>query len=274
VAFLQLVRVASFFALAVLCAASAACGGPGASAPGVNPERQSETEYDVARDYFFKNQPRLALDHCRWAIELDDQNAKALYFASTIHLSFCTGTLELASPDCRLKEADGYVRRALAVQENFREAKNTLGQILILEQRYPEAVAVLEPLTRDAAFESSYLAWGNLGWAQLLSGDVDRGIESLKNSITEPRFCVGHYRLGIAYERKGDLAAAEQSLTNAISVDAVDCKRLQDAWAARARVRERMGKAADARADFEKCRDLSAETAAGKACSGALARLQ
>jgi type IV pilus assembly protein PilF len=173
-----------------------------------------------------------------------------------------------------LRDAEAYVRRALTAEDDFREAKNTLGQILILEQRYPEAMAVLVPLTRDAAFESSYLAWGNLGWAQVLSGNVNQGIESLKNSITEPRFCVGHYRLGIAYERKGDLAAAEQSLTNALSVDAIDCKSLQDAWGARARVREGLGKTADARADFEKCRDISVETRAGKACVGALARMQ
>lgn len=261
-------------ALLAVIAAVAACSGKGANAPGANPERQSEVEYDVARDYFYKGQPRLALDHCRRAVELDDHNAKALYFASTIHLFFCSGTLELADPDCRLADAEKYVRRALQVQENFREAKNTLGQILILEKRYPEAIAVLEPLTKDPAFESSFLAWGNLGWAQVLAGSLDQGIASLKNAVTEPRFCVGHYRLGVAYERKGDLAAAEQSLTNALTVEAPECKNLQDAWQERAAVRMRLGKLADARTDLEKCRDISSDTPAGKACVQTLARIQ
>jgi type IV pilus assembly protein PilF len=255
-----------------LCAVVSACSGRGASTPGLDPERQSESEYDVARDYFFKNQPRLALDHCRKAVELDDQNAKALYFASAIHLFFCSGKLDLRDPDCRLADAESYARRALNVEPNFREAKNTLGQILILEKRYTDAIAILAPLTKDPAFESSYLAWGNLGWAQVLAGQTDQGIESLKNSITEPRFCVGHYRLGIAYEKKGDLAAAEQSLTNALSVDSPDCKALQDAWQARAEVRQRLTKVTESRADFEKCRDISVETQAGKACADALAR--
>ncbi len=231
-------------------------------------------EYDIARDYFYKGQPRAALDHVRKAIELDDQNAKALYFASTIHLFFCAGKLELADPDCRLADAETFVRRALQVQDNLREAKNTLGQILILEKRYPEAITVLEPLTRDPSFESSFLAWGNLGWAQVLDGRLDQGIESLKNSITEPRFCVGHYRLGVAYEKKGDLAAAEQSLTNALTVEAPECRNLQDAWGERAQVRTKLGKLADARADFQRCRDISNETPAGKACVDALARIQ
>jgi Tfp pilus assembly protein PilF len=250
------------------------CGGKGPNTPGGDPEKQSEAEYDVARDYFYKGQPRPALDHCRRAVELDDQNVKALYFASTIHLLFCSGTLDLRDPDCRLADAESYAKRALNVDPNFREAKNTLGQILILEKRYPDAIGVLAPLTKDPAFESSFLAWGNLGWAQVLNGQIDQGIESLKNSITEPRFCVGHYRLGVAYEKKGDLSAAEQSLTNALAVDAPECKGLQDAWQARAEVRMRLGKLADARTDFEKCRDISVETLTGKSCARALARIQ
>jgi Tfp pilus assembly protein PilF len=262
-----------FFVALTLCAAVPACSGPGPNAPTSSPERQSEAEYDVARDFFYKGQPRLALEHCRRAIELDEENAKALYFASTIHLSFCSGKLQLTDPDCRLADAEKYARRALQVDEKFRDARNALGQILIDEKRYQEAVTLLEPLTKDPAFESSFLAWGNLGWAQVLAGRIDQGIESLKNSITEPRFCVGHYRLGVAYDKKGDLAAAEQSLTHALSVEAPACKGLQDAWEERAQVRLRLGKVADARADFERCRDIAADSLTGKTCVDALARI-
>jgi len=272
VVFLQRVHVGLLTGLAFLLGAAAGCSARGAEAPGANPQRQSQSEYDLARDSFYRGQPRLALDHCRRAIELDDQNAKALYFASTIHLFFCSGKLELRDPDCRLSDSETYVRRALRADPHFREATNTLGQILILEARYPEAIAVLVPLTKDPAFESSYLAWGNLGWAQVLAGRVDEGIESLKNSITEPRFCVGHYRLGVAYEKKGDLVAAERSLTDALTVDSQDCKNLQDAWAARGRVRAARAKVQEGCDDLRACRDLSAETAAGRECVAGLAR--
>jgi Tfp pilus assembly protein PilF len=273
VAFLQLVGRARWLSVAT-AAVAAGCASRGAEAGGANPVRQSEAEYDLARDAFYRNQPRPALEHVRKAIDFDDQNAKALYFASTIHLFFCSGKLELRDPDCHLNEAETYVRRALKVQDTFREAKNTLGQILILEGRYAEAIAVLEPLTKDPAFESGYLAWGNLGWAQVKAGRIDQGIESLKNSITEPRFCVGHYRLGVAYETKGDLPAAEQSFTRALSVDAAECRGLQAAWAERGAVRTRLGRLADAQADFSTCRDLSTETETGKGCVEHLARMQ
>jgi Tfp pilus assembly protein PilF len=267
-----LLAPASVFALCGVCVGVSACSGPGASSPS-SPERQSEVEYDVARDLFYKGQPRLALDHCRKAIEIDDQNAKALYFASTIHLSFCAGKLGLTDSDCRLADAEQFARRALAADAKFRDARNTLGQILIHEGKYTEAIVALEPLTKDPAFESSFLAWGNLGWAQVLAGQVDRGIESLRNSITQPRFCVGYYRLGVAYEKKGDLATAEQNLTSALSVDAPECKDLQDAWEERAQVRVRLAKVADAKGDFQKCRDISADSLTGKKCVEALARI-
>jgi Tfp pilus assembly protein PilF len=250
-----------------------ACSGRNTNSP-VGPERRSQVEYDIARDFFSRGQPRLALQHCRTAVELDDQNADASYFASVLHLAFCDQRpLELGSPDCHLAEAEKYARLTLTINPKYRDAENTLGQILILEKKYPEAIAVLTPLTKDPAFESANLAWGNLGWAQVLAGQVNEGIESLKNAITEPRFCVGHYRLGVALERKGDLAPAEQSLTNALSVEDPKCKDLQVAWEERGFVRMKLGKLPEARSDFARCRDIASDTSAGKACVEALGKL-
>lgn len=250
--------------------AVAACSGRGA--PGAqSPERQSDAEYDLGVDYFHKGNTRVALDHVLKAVELNDENAKALYFASTVYLSFCAGLQGLKAADCRLQDAGKYARLAIKADPRFRDAQNLLGQLLILEHKCPDAIEVLEPLTRDPSFEASYLAWGNLGWAQVCAGQLDRGIASLRNSITQPRFCVGHYRLGVAYEKKNDLALAEQSLTQAVMVDSPDCQSLQDAWQARARVRSKLGKVAEARSDLERCRDLAPESQAGKECATQLA---
>ncbi len=237
---------------------------PGAQSP----ERQSEGEYDLAKEAFYKGDVRESLGHVRKAVELDEENSKALYFAAAIHLSFCVQGTD--SPDCRLADAEGYARRALKVDEHYHDARNLLGQVLILMKRHKEAAAVLEPLTRDMAYTANHLAWGNLGWAQVLAGDVDRGIASLQNSITQPKFCVGHYRLGIAYEKKGDLHQAEESFSRAVSVDAPECRDLQDAWEARGHVRAKLGKDAEAKVDFERCREISRETPTGRMCTRAL----
>jgi tetratricopeptide (TPR) repeat protein len=246
--------------------------GPGGQSP-QSPERQSETEYDLARDLYERGKPREALDHVRRAIELHEENDKALYFAAAIHLSFCAGDRGMADPDCRIGDAEKYAKAAVKANDSFRDAKNLLGQIYILEKRYHEAILVLEPLTRDVAYTDSYLAWGNLGWAQVLDGSVDAGITSLKNSVTQPRFCVGFYRLGFAYERKNELSAAEKSYSDALGVESPDCQALQDAWEARGRARAKLGRPDDAKKDFERCRELSKETATGKACQSALSSL-
>jgi Tfp pilus assembly protein PilF len=251
--------------------AVAACSGHGA--PGAqSPERQSDAEYDLAVDYFHKGQQRVALDHVLKAVELNDENSKALYFASTVYLSFCAGMQGMKSADCRLEDAEKYARLAIKADPQFRDGKNLLGQLLILEKKCKEAIEILEPLTKDPAFEASYLAWGNLGWAQVCADQLDQGIVSLRNAVTQPRFCVGHYRLGVAYEKKNDFAQAEQSLTQAVMVDSPDCQSLQDAWQARARVRLKLGKVTEGRSDLERCRDLAPESQAGKECVSMLAQ--
>lgn len=262
-------------AIVGLVGALVACGPKqGSDAPNAqSPERQAEAEYDIARDLFQKAQPRQALDHALKAVELDDANAKVLYFTSNIYLFFCSTELGFTSPDCRMDDAEKFARRAIKADGGFRDAKNLLGVILLNKGSYGEAIKVLEPLVNDPSYAQSYLAWGNLGWAQVQAGQVDAGIQSLKNSVTQPQFCVGHYRLGVAFEKKGDLGQAEQSLTNALSVEDESCKNLQDAWEARGRVRRAMGKAGEAKVDYEKCREISAKTKTGKECLRVLAQI-
>ena len=237
-----------------------------------NPERQSDAEYDIARDLFQKGNARPALDHVDKAITLNEENDKAHYLRAAILLAFCSGPREFEGPDCRLPEVEKSARAALKANPDFRDAKNLLGQVLINEKKYKEAIAVLEPLTKDPAYVHPHFAWGNLGWAQVLDGQLDAGIASLRNAVTEPRFCVGHYRLGIGLERKGDTALAEQSFTSAVTADP-QCAELQDAWEARARVRLKLGKAAEARQDYEKCAGISKETSAGKNCARELGKM-
>ncbi len=258
----------------VIVLTAGCASGKGSENPGAqSPERQSEAEYDVARDLFQKGQPRAALDHATKATSLNEENEKAHYLVAAIHLSFCSTNRGFEAPDCRLGDVEKAARAAVKANPQFRDATNLLGQVLINQKRYKEAASVLEPLTRDPAYVHPYFAWGNLGWAQVLDGQLDAGIASLKNSVTEPRFCVGHYRLGIAYEKKADLAQAETAFTSALSVPDPQCENLQDAWEARGRVRLRLGKATEARKDYERCREISIETATGKSCVKQLALL-
>jgi len=70
-----------------LSACASANGGEGAK----DPQRMSESEYDVARDLWLsRHSPRQALDHALKAVELDEDNADAAHLVALIYMDFCS----------------------------------------------------------------------------------------------------------------------------------------------------------------------------------------
>jgi Tfp pilus assembly protein PilF len=240
--------------------------GRGASGP--DSERQSDAEYDIARDlYSNQHDPRGALAHLQKAIELNDQNADAFHFQALVYLHFCSAS----EFECRLSDAEVAARRAVKLRPDFREAQNTLGVILIQQKKYDGAIAVLQPLAGDILYQTPSVAWGNLGLAYLEKGQIDNAIEALRRSIAaEPRFCVGNFRLGLAYEKKGDLSAAREAFSRALETDRPECQQLQDAFEARARVYSKSKNCDLAKGDWEKCQRISTDSPAGRRCAASL----
>jgi Tfp pilus assembly protein PilF len=245
-----------------------ACSRTGRGASGPDAERQSEAEYDVARDFLLaRHDPRSALAHAQKAIELNEANADAHHIEALIYLYFCSS----APYDCRLLEAEKAARQAVKLRPDFREAQNTLGVILIQEKKYEEAVQVLDPLAHDMLYQTPWDAWGNLGLAYLENGKIDDAVAALRRSVTvEPRFCVGNYRLGLALEKKGQLDSARQAFSQAVETNRPECQALQDAFEARARVYSKSKNCELAKGDWEKCRDISPDSPAGLRCVASL----
>jgi type IV pilus assembly protein PilF len=247
---------------------SASATGPAAR----DPERMSESEYDIARDLWLRrNQPREALAHALKAVDLDEANAEAAHLVALLYLDFCSQ----GPAQCRLSDAEKHARRALKEKPDFREARNTLAVVLIHEKKYADAVAVLKPLTEDILYQTPENAWGNLGWAYLEQGSFDLAIDALKRSVAaQPLFCVGSYRLGIAFEHKQELTTALEAFTRALETDAPGCNSLQEALVARGRVRMKLGDSDAARTDLDRCVALSGKTAIGKECSSMLQKFK
>jgi type IV pilus assembly protein PilF len=261
-------RWTSAVALAVAASGILACSSRKGSAPGAqDPERQSIAEHDVAVDALLKGNLRAALAHAKKAVELDEKNADAQLLTATVYLGFCTYSPE----ECRLTEAERHARAALKVKPDFREAKNTLGSILIHQRRYDDAIAVLKALTDDMLYATPEIAWGNLGWAYLEKGDVEQAIAALRRSVAvQPQFCWGNQKLALAYEKKSDYRAAEKALSVAIDTNRPECKSFPDALESRARIRQKLGEGEAAREDLERCSKIGAGTPAGKRCTASL----
>ena len=265
------VRLGSSFIGSLLIAACvAACGGREPDAENV---KRGEAAYELAVDAFKRNSMRESLAHVRRALQLDDESANAAYLGSLVMLVFCAD--DASSPDCRYDEAENYVRRSLVLNPELRDARNTLGVVLIHRGKAVEAIGVLEPLARDMLYQSPEKSWGNLGWAYLEAGRAGEAIIALKRSVAaQPLFCVGHYRLGLAFEKQHELEAARQAFTRAVGIEEGACARLQDAFLGRGRVAKALGDTTEARKDFEHCRELAPSTTAGRACVAALLAAQ
>ena len=166
------------------------------------------------------------------------------------------------------------MRTALKLRSDYREARNTLGVVLIHEKKYNEAISVLEPLTQDILYTTPESAWGNLGWAYLEIGRIDEAQQALQRSVAaQPRFCVGYYRLGLVQERKALPEAAIESFTHALQADS-RCAGLQDALLHRAKNYLSIGRTAPARSDLSRCVELSLDSLAGKECAVVLQKLK
>jgi type IV pilus assembly protein PilF len=249
-------------------------GCPASKTPetGGDPERMSLSEYDLARDAWLRQQrPREALAHALKSTELDEHNADALHLVALIYLDFC----RRSPPDCRLTEAERYARAALDERSDYREARNTLGVILIHEKKPAQAIAVLEPLSRDILYQTPENAWGNLGWAYLEAGQLDKAIDALRRSVAaQPLFCVGQYRLGIAHELKGQPRLALEALNRALETKNPRCAGLQAAYAARARVHVKLGQREQAEGDIRRCLELDPKSADGQDCQATRKKLE
>jgi type IV pilus assembly protein PilF len=265
--------VRGLVALALLCAALGACSTrPANLPPGSDPERVSQSEVEIARDAWLRqNQPREGLRHALRAVELDPNNAEAAHLTALLYLDFC----QRSENECRLDQAEKHVRAALKAKTDFREARNTLGVILIHQHRYPEAILVLQELTADMLYSTPENAWGNLGWAQLEQGHLDEAIEALSRAVAaQPLFCVGNHRLGLAFERKGSWLSALDAFTRALQTDHPSCQALQDAEAGRARALVKLERSDEARRSLARCVELGSKTKVGQQCRSILAKLK
>ncbi len=254
----------------VFAAAVPLASGCYASGPTPEEQKQSISEIDLAKDFWLnKRQLRAGLDHALKAVKLDDSNPNAAHLVGLIYLDFCS-----TADECRLEEAEEHVRRALELKEDYREARNTLGVILVHRKAYDDAISVLKPLSEDMLYRTPENAWGNLGWAYLESGSFDEAIDALRRSVAaQPSFCVGNLRLGLAFEKSGRFRESLDAYSMALDTDHAQCRGLQGAVAGRARMLLQLGHEDESRQDLQRCIELDKKSKAGQECRALLEKL-
>ena len=183
---------------------------------------------------------------------------------------YLLGNIRLGRAEYDLAEV--HLRKALSLRGDDRpaakaEAENSLGVLLIHMKKYDEAIALLKAASSQVLNREPWLAMGNLGWAYVENGQYDEAIDVLRRSLFEqPLFCVGRYRLGQAYYKKGDFETARPNLEEAVKESDAGCHMMQEAQHLLGMVYLRLEDDEAALAAFERCSSIDSTSELGVQC--------
>lgn len=114
-------------------------------------------------------------------------------------------------------EAEAELNEAIALRaklgEEYPEAENLLGVVLVDAGRPQEALPHFEKARSNLLYATPYFAEQELGWAYYKLGRVDEARLHLKNAIVaQPDLCGAYAKLAEVEEARGDDAAVQDVL--------------------------------------------------------------
>ncbi|HEX2574193.1 MAG TPA: tetratricopeptide repeat protein [Polyangia bacterium] len=256
----------------------------GACAPTLRGDPEaSEKRFLLGADYFAKGAVRPALEELLKAVELNPRNAEARNLLGIVFLRQAADSedritrasclppeearLERAEIDAKFRSAREQFRLATKLRPTYSEAWNNLAVVELHFQRWDEAIASTMRALSNIAYPEAWAGQGNLGWAYFQKGDLLRAAKELRTAVyTNPRFCVGRYRLAKVYYQQRNIEGAMMELEK-VTADAA-CP-IQEAFHLMALVGLRRGdepgrtKAAQA---LHRCIELAPQSCLAKEC--------
>jgi type IV pilus assembly protein PilF len=111
-----------------------------------------------------------------------------------------------------------YFQRTLSLAPTFSEARNNLGTLYLLMEKWDPAIACFEEAVSDILYQTPQYAYNNMGYAYYMKGDYDRAIDSGKRAVAASRsYGLAYVNLARAYAAKGDLEQAATTYREAIT---------------------------------------------------------
>lgn len=207
-------RSAAVLLAAAACGFLAGCGS--AEAERRQREQKAEFHFKLAAGYFHNHNIELAIRELVRAFDFEPEHAESRYLYGFILFG-----------RKRFEEAAENFRRALARNPKFYAARNHLGVTYLELERFHEAIEVIEPLLKEPLYTTPYLAHNNIGWAYLRLGNLRNAEKHLRMAVfINPKFCLGHFNLGLLAKEMRDLTAAVGHLEDATRL----CADYAEAW--------------------------------------------
>lgn len=217
---------------------------------------KADFHYRLANGYFHSGSVDLAIRELIAALEGAPMHADSRYLYGFILFG-----------RKRYEEASEHFRKALQAKPDFYAARNILGATYIEMERYFDAIAVLEVLTREPRYTTPYHAYNNLGLAYLRQGDLKQAEKNFRMAVfVNPKFCQGYRNLGTVSMAQRDYAGAVEHMTEAVS----RCPRYAELHLQFGEALEADRRFDDADKAFQRCAELAGESPIGRRCKARL----
>jgi type IV pilus assembly protein PilF len=130
--------------------------------------RKATSRLDVGSDHLVNGRSALALREFLAAEKFDPRNARVQYALADAYLA-----------RGKRAESERHVRRAIELFPDFHDARLFLSALLLLDQRYADAIPECNRLIDDPTFATPWRALTNRAWAQYRLGRAKEARESL-----------------------------------------------------------------------------------------------
>lgn len=122
-----------------------------------------------------------------------------------------------------LQQAEEAFDKALSIKDDFSQARLNLASLMLDEERWAEAVPLLEQVVADPEYREPSRAQHNLAWAKFNLGQYDEARALYRKVLRQfPRFCPSLHNLGQVDEAQGRLDDALARYRQAAECDSSD----------------------------------------------------
>lgn len=183
----------------------------------VNEAEEAAAQGDVAlRDLKYRESLKDLLD----AQKADPTNTDVRYLLGVVYF---TG---FRRHDDAAKELQTAIAAKAAKGEEFPEAENLLGVVLVDQGRPREALPHFDKARTNLLYATPYFAEQEIGWAYFKLGEHEQARMHLKNAIAaQPDLCGAYVKLAEVEDARGDEAAVQGALAEFL--ERCDSERLR-----------------------------------------------
>ena len=124
-------------------------------------------------------------------------------------------------------EAEEAFREALELDAEYAQAQTNLGALYLAQERWDDAIDVLDKAAANPEYREPLRTLHNLGWAWFNKGDFPKARDYYQQILMKyPKFCPAQKNLGQVDEAEGKLNAALDRYRQSVECDPGDLQGL------------------------------------------------